>query len=241
MCGTVTVPRHYQGTELELFQHAVNWKGYYAKRFRPFIQGDVLEVGAGIGGTTPFLCRGGETRWTCLEPDPLLADVLRRAYPAGHINGVPLRVESGTVAELPLGARFDTIIYIDVLEHIDADVQELARAVAHLSQGGHLIVLSPAHQFLYSEFDRAVGHFRRYSVSQLRALAPPGTRLIRAQYLDSVGALLSLLNRFLLKQRQPRAVQIAFWDRYVLSLSRITDYALNRVLGRSVIAVWRRV
>lgn len=230
----------YQGTELELFRNAINWKRYYGKRLRPFIAGEVLEVGAGIGGTTAYLCAGTEQRWTCLEPDPTLLDRLRRSYPDDRVNGVPLRTELGTLGDLPSAARFGTIIYIDVLEHIENDAHELEMAAAHLDPGGHIVVLSPAHQFLYSEFDRAVGHFRRYSSRQLRGLTPPGARLVRSEYLDSVGALLSLMNRLLLKQQQPRTEQIALWDQYVLPVSKVTDYALGRLIGRSVVAIWQR-
>ena len=74
----------------------------------------------------------------------------------------PSLAVSGTCAVLnrvraPADERFDTILYIDVLEHIDDDLGELARSATHLRPGGHLIVLAPAHQALYSPFDKAIG------------------------------------------------------------------------------------
>jgi 2-polyprenyl-3-methyl-5-hydroxy-6-metoxy-1,4-benzoquinol methylase len=230
----------YQGGELELFQHAHNWKRYYASRLRSFISGEVLEVGAGIGGTTPFLCSGREHSWTCLEPDPALLEVLRLAYPTAAVNGVPLRFYAGTIGDLQRTERFQTIIYIDVLEHIDGDQQELAAAVERLTPGGHIVVLSPAHEWLYSEFDRAIGHVRRYNLRDVHRLTPHGTGLVHAEYLDSVGVVLSLANRLLAKQRQPRPEQIAFWDTYLLPVSRVVDKLMSGVMGRSVAAVWRR-
>jgi SAM-dependent methyltransferase len=232
--------RAYQGTELALFQQAVNWKNYYATHLRPFIVGDVLEVGAGIGGTTPHVCGGTEHSWTCLEPDPALLAALRQGFPTGEVNGVPLLTKQGTVGDLPDTSRFDTILYVDVLEHIERDADELQAAAAHLVPGGHIVTLSPAHQFLYSEFDQTVGHIRRYTVRQLRALTPPGTRLIRTEYLDSFGTLVSLLNRLVVKQRQPQPAQIAFWDKYLLPISKATDRVMGSMLGRSVIGVWQR-
>jgi hypothetical protein len=63
----------YVGGELGLFAAATNWKSYYGRLLEPFIKGNVLEVGAGIGGTMPFLWNDSVSSWLCLEPDPALA------------------------------------------------------------------------------------------------------------------------------------------------------------------------
>ena len=65
--------RKYEGTELELFESAVNWKAYWAAKIAPFIKGSVLEVGAGLGANLPITKRM-RYRWTLLEPDPALSD-----------------------------------------------------------------------------------------------------------------------------------------------------------------------
>src|SRR5260370_3441433 len=59
----------YMGSELEIFAHARHWKSYVKSKLRPYLIGDVLEVGAGIGGTTQALKNGTHQRWVCLEPD----------------------------------------------------------------------------------------------------------------------------------------------------------------------------
>jgi hypothetical protein len=145
----------------------------------------------------------------------------------------------GTTASAEL-ARYDAILYIDVLEHIEDDRGELARAMTLLKDGGYLVVLAPAHQSLYSEFDRAIGHFRRYDASSLTAAGPPSLALERVFYLDSVGMLASFANRAFLKSRQPTPGQIATWDRLMVPLSKVLDPCFGRRLGKSVIAVWRR-
>lgn len=66
--------------------------------------------------------------------------------------------------------HYDGIILLDVLEHIDADLHFLQTALQHSKNGGHLIVNVPAHQWLYSDYDKAVGHVRRYSPSSLLSL-----------------------------------------------------------------------
>ena len=160
----------YVGSELDLFAAVWNWKAYWSRQIRPFLRGDILEVGAGIGSNTRFLNPGSGGRWVCLEPDPdLTAQLVKNSQ-----ETKPQRAyESvcGTLESLA-GQQFDTILYIDVLEHIENDREELNQAASHLRPGGHLIVLSPAHQRLFSPFDAAIGHFRRYNRPMLRTISP---------------------------------------------------------------------
>ncbi len=226
---------HYVGTELELFAQAVNWKSYLRRLIVPHFGPEVLEVGAGIGGTTRVLYDGAVTRWVCHEPDPALATTLR----AGPLPAA-CEVVVGTLANLPEGAAFDTILYIDVLEHIEDDRAELERAARRLKPGGRLVVLSPSHQFLYTPFDRAIGHYRRYSRATLRAAAPAGLAEVRLSYLDAAGLLLSLGNRVVLRSAMPTASQIAFWDGCVVPISRFLDPLFAHRVGKSILGVWRR-
>jgi SAM-dependent methyltransferase len=229
----------YQGGELDVFRRAVNWKGYYSAHLKPFITGDTLEVGAGLGGTSRFLCDGTQRSWTCLEPDPRLRDALEKSL-VEHPLSVPARTLECTVADLAAGELFDTIIYIDVLEHIENDRAELETSAAHLRAGGTIIVLAPAHDWLFSPFDRAVGHYRRYSKSQLVRLTTAQLELTSAFYLDSVGLLASAANRAILRDATPTARQIWFWDSALVRLSRIVDPLTRRRVGKTVIAVWRK-
>jgi 2-polyprenyl-3-methyl-5-hydroxy-6-metoxy-1,4-benzoquinol methylase len=229
----------YQGNELALFAEAKQWKRYYAEVLRPFIGPSVLEVGAGIGGTTQLLCSGGSRRWLCLEPDEVLAAELYKDIQSGRL---PASCEAriGTLSSLPEEERFNTICYIDVLEHIACDREEVERSISHLHPGGHLIVLAPAYQWLFSEFDASVGHFRRYSRSSLLSLTPARARVAAVRYLDSVGLLASLANRFVLRSAIPSPAQIRMWDTYMVPCSRLLDAVLRYRAGKSVVVVWQR-
>jgi 2-polyprenyl-3-methyl-5-hydroxy-6-metoxy-1,4-benzoquinol methylase len=234
----VTHAYEYVGTELSLFAQARNWKRYLAAQLRPFVQGHVLEVGAGIGATTSTLWSPSASRWTALEPDSGLANQARVRLEAIGLEGVTVRV--GTVANLDSAERFDTILYIDVLEHIEEDAAQLQAAACHLAPGAYLIVLSPAHEWLFSPFDAAIGHVRRYNAKQLQAVGPSSLTLARLRYLDAVGMAASLANRLLLRRAMPNAAQIAVWDRFMVPISRVLDACLAFRLGKSILAVWRR-
>jgi SAM-dependent methyltransferase len=228
----------YQGNELAIFASARNWKSYYAVLLKPYISGRVLEVGAGIGGTMPSLWNSSVESWLCLEPDPALARELVTRIEAFRHQEVTSRV--GTLVDLPSDGRFDCILYIDVLEHIKDDRAELRNASRRLSPGGRLIVLSPAFQWLFSSFDDALGHERRYTAQSLADVFPPELIKERVFYADSVGALLSASNRILLRKSLPTLRQVLFWDRAVVPVSRIVDPLTRSWFGRSVIAVYSR-
>src|SRR5205085_6116702 len=111
---------------------------------------------------------------------------------------------------------------------------ELERASAHLRPGGRIVVLSPAHQWLFTPFDAAIGHFRRYTRPMLRAISPPGVEMEACFYLDSVGLLASAANLLFLKQSMPSKQQLHFWDTYIVPISRIVDLCTRRCMGKSV-------
>jgi SAM-dependent methyltransferase len=230
---------HYVGSELDLFSAVHNWKSYWSSRIRPYIVGDVLEVGAGLGSNTSLLSPATEGRWVCLEPDPSLLASLRKNL---EDLGGKRAFESvcGTLSSLDASETFDTIIYIDVLEHIEEDAAELALAAGRLRPGGCVIVLSPAHPWLYTPFDAAIGHCRRYNRTSLQRAAPPGMKTEAIFYLDSCGIAASSINRLFLRQSMPTAEQLKVWDSWIVPVSRVVDPILGFTVGKSIVGIWRK-
>lgn len=227
----------YVGVELELFREARNWKSYFADELKPFIHGDVLDVGCGIGVNAEYLLKPEVRSWTFLEPDPELIARVDASVASPLLQDGDRII--GTTHDLP-GRSFDTILYLDVIEHIADARDELERAFRMLRPGGHLIMLAPAFNTLYSPFDKAIGHYRRYTKGSLRQACPSSAALIRLRYLDSAGMLLSLANKCLLRSPMPTTEQIRFWDRRVVPLSRTADRLVLHAFGRSLIGVARK-
>lgn len=232
---TMSKPYQYSGSELLLFEEAKTWKRYFKKKIQRFIRGNVLEVGAGIGGTTKILNNGSATKWTMLEPDENMYRYLLEKTDSFPSNTT---IEKGSLPDVM--QKFDTILYIDVLEHIEDDAAELAKASAHLNSSGCIIVLSPAFNFLFSEFDQAIGHVKRYKRKGLKKITPPGTKLISISYLDSAGFFASAANKFFLHQAYPSGSQIRFWDKCLVPISKITDPLFLYLFGKSILAVWEK-
>jgi len=227
----------YAGSELDLFEHAHNWKVYWTAMLRPFVHGRVLDAGCGMGVNADLLWNKAVASYTFLEPDARLLDQV-----PVHVKTPALRNAErihGTTSDLR-ERRFDTILYADVIEHIEDSKAKLQRAQEMLAPGGHLLILVPAFQFLYSEFDKAIGHHRRYDKQLMQQELPSGMEILTLRYLDSMGLLLSLGNKWFLKQGEPSAGQIRFWDRNVVPVSRITDKVVMHSFGRSLVCVSRK-
>jgi SAM-dependent methyltransferase len=228
----------YIGTELELFSEAKNWKNYVKNILRKYIKGEVLEVGAGIGSNTLLLSRSQYSKWMCLEPDYKLFDALEQSIASQDLRDC--FAFNGTIDSLSYETLFDAILYIDVLEHIESDREEVIKASRHLKPDGHLIILGPAHQWLFTPFDTAIGHYRRYNKAMLKAIVPNDLETVKLAYLDCVGLLASLGNKLVLKQSQPSLKQIKTWDNYMVPLSQKIDPAIGYTLGKSVLFVGRK-
>ena len=229
----------YIGDELSIFKEAVNWKTYWYNSVKQYIKGDLLEVGAGIGtNINLFLQNNSDIRTIlALEPDESLASQILANIKA---NTSKVKVQTGFLDDLTPLQKFDTIMYVDVIEHIKYDSEELNKAKLHLKEGGYLIILVPAYNFLFSPFDKAVGHYRRYNRRMLANSVPNDLTEITIFYLDSLGALASLFNKFILKQSYPTKNQIQKWDRLIVPTSKIVDQLLFNSVGKSLIGVWKK-
>lgn len=226
---------NYIGTELELFAEAQNWKNYIGLVLRNYIHGDVLEVGAGIGGTTRVLYRFATGNWICLEPDPKLFPILQQSLNSDSLPNCS--ADNYTIDYLQDQELFDAILYINVLEHIPQDREQVISASQHLKSGGHLLIIAAAHQWLLSPFDIAVGHCRRYNKQMLKALLPADMKLTKIIYLDCIGLLASLANKLVLKQSKPTLKQIKSWDRLMIPISKKIDPIINYSVGKSILMV----
>ena len=227
---------NYPGKELDLFSNAVNWKSYFSSSLKKYIKGDILEVGAGIGSNTKFLINKNVKSVTCLEPDIDLFKVLQQND--SQQNVLSKKLINGTINDV--NNTFDTIIYIDVLEHIEDSKKEITIIKKKLNKNGILIILVPAYNFLYSNFDKEIGHFRRYNKKLLRYEI--NNELIEKKifYLDSLGFCASLFNKLFLNKSIPTLSNINFWDKKLIPISKITDKVLYFVFGKSLIGIYQK-
>jgi SAM-dependent methyltransferase len=226
----------YSGTELDAMSAAVNYHRWIVDKFRPYLGGTVAEVGAGIGSVSKLLLAAGVGRLLSFEPStnmfPGLAQALHDEPRAQAINSFfsPHYAADGV----------DSVVYINVLEHIQDDRGEIRNALAALRPGGHLLVFVPALAWLTSDFDKHVGHFRRYTKRGLAQLAQDvGFEVVQAHYFDFAGVLLWYVSFTLLKGR-PRRGSVAIYDQLVVPPMRLIESVFPPPIGKNILLVARK-
>ena len=145
---------------------------------------------------------------------------------------------NGTIEDVK-DNKFDTIIYIDVLEHIEESRKEIELIKAHLNSKGHLIILVPAFNFMYNNFDKQVGHFRRYNKKLLKDEIDSQLSIVKLFYIDSIGFFASLLNKYILKKDLPTTKNIFLWDKIMIPISKKSDIFLSFFFGKSLIGIFK--
>ena len=224
----------YVGEELHLFKFANNWKTYWTNEILKSVSNIeyLVEIGSGIGSNFNNLSKIGQ-KYLGIEPDKKLVDVAVREY--GNF------FECGTVDSLPLGVHPDALVYIDVLEHIQDDWSEIYKASASLRNGGFLIVVVPAHMMLYSDFDRSVGHFKRYSLEDLKKFESDNLRIIKLREIDSIGYLISRIGKYLSISKEVSLLTIKFWDFLIPISKRIDNWKFVKFKrGKSIICIYKK-
>jgi len=161
----------------------------------------VLEVGSGTGNITQFLCAAADREVTATDIVPSYRRELQKQFegnPRVRIGAFDLTAKASDEFR---AAQFDTVVCLNVLEHIEDDRFALAEMREALAPGGRLALLVPAHQFLYGEFDRALGHFRRYERRDLAVKLEQAGFAVRGLKFFSLLAMLPwLVNGRILKR-----------------------------------------
>jgi SAM-dependent methyltransferase len=228
---------HYPGKDLEAMSFAINYHRWIIDEFRPYLGEVVAEVGAGSGNISKLLLQSQIKRLVAFEPSknlyPLLKEELQQDERARTVND---RFRSTYKDH-----GFDSIVYINVLEHIDDDRAELAGAREALKPNGHLLVFVPALPWLYSDFDKQIGHIRRYVKKELdRLVREVGFALVKARYFDMAGIVPWYL-KFVLFRSTMGSGSVAWYDRIIVPTARLMESVGPPPLGKNVLLVGKKV
>jgi 2-polyprenyl-3-methyl-5-hydroxy-6-metoxy-1,4-benzoquinol methylase len=201
-----------------------------ARCIQKHVRGRVLEVGAGVGHVTQELTKIS-TSVMALEPNRHLHAELEARI--SHIqNATAHNCDTGDfLLETSNSESFDTVVYFNVLEHIEDDSQELERASRLLVNNGQIVVLVPAHQWLYSSIDRLTGHYRRYSRKSAIALVQKHFVDVNVRYFDTAGLLPYLIIYRILRSKKVSGVNARIYSQVILRIS----YVIFRIFGGLII------
>jgi SAM-dependent methyltransferase len=238
--GTSRVTPGLSGPELDAMRHAENYHRWILDRFRPHVRGAVLEVGAGIGNFSAHLAREAHDRLILLEPAPALVERLRErftAFPSVEIHGTDLRGWVEQHAARPV----DTIVSVNVLEHIEDDRGVVRLMSSILKPGGTVLLLVPALPALYGSLDAAFGHRRRYRrAALLGLLTDAGLAVRHVRYVNVVGVLGWFVAGRVLRRRSLDAATVRIVDAVLIRLTRRLERQIDPPFGQSLVAVAER-
>ena len=224
----------YPGLELENFDKAVIWRKYIYLLIKKYINNNLLEVGAGIGSFTKNYEKKIRNL-TLSETDDSNFNLLTSKFKDKN-NIKVINTFTSQISE-----TFNTIMYLNVLEHIEKDVEEINQALKKLKANGHLIILVPAHNELYGKFDEVIGHFKRYKTDFFKSLKLTNAEVLELYYLDSLGYLLYYLNKIFFKEEiYPTKLKIFLWDKLFTPFSMILDKLLYYKFGKNVMCVIKK-
>lgn len=229
----------YVGRDLEAMSFAENYHRWILESLKPQLGTRLVEVGAGSGSFSDLLLDHPADSLALIEPSEAMHRLLAERIRSRNDTRVETyRATFGDVAERLSSDLPDSIIYVNVLEHIADDVGELALVHRTLAPGGKIFIFVPALQSLYGAFDEQVGHHRRYTRSELvDKCERAGFRIIDSRYFDLLGVLPWWVKYRLLKssELEPRAV--AAYDRYVVPAARRLEARLRPPLGKNVLLI----
>lgn len=223
----------YPGKELEAMSFTVNYHQWIVDEFSAYLGDQVAEVGAGIGSITSLLLDKGVSRLVSFEPShnmfPRLADRLDHDPRVTLVNDVFYCRHTSWA--------FDTVIYLNVLEHIEDDRSEMKDVFEALKPGGYAVVFVPAFQWLYSELDRLIGHYRRYTKHELcEILEEAGFAIVEARYLDLMGVIPWMVY-FVMMRKHMGGTSVKLYDRLVVPPMRRIETLMKPPLGKNILAV----
>jgi phospholipid N-methyltransferase len=225
----------YPKVVTERFDNANLHINYCLKFIKKYLKGDILEVGAGCGSFTKNYLNKSINSVTLTELDQKNILDLKEKFK----KNTNIKILNKTIEEVD--EKFDSIIYLHVLEHIKNDEQEILNATKRLNKNGFLIIMVPAHQKIYSNLDKAVGHYRRYEIEFFKKNFQ-SLEKVSIKFLDTIGYFLYSLNKIFFKEEvYPSRFKIFIWDKIFTPLTVIIDFILRYRFGKCILVIYKKL
>ena len=231
----------YFGRDLEAMSFAVNYHRWIIDEIRSYIKSPIVEVGAGSGNFSEELYNKFKElprfKLFAFEPSANMYLLLKNRFK--NIDNIKTFGDYFK-SEIDLSDDINTILYINVLEHIEMDKEELISSYKKLNPGGRVIVFVPALQFLFSSLDKQLGHYRRYDKKRLTDLLKiAGFQVERVKYFDFVGILPWYITFTLMgKIIQPGNVKL--YDKLVVPIMSRIEKKLSPPIGKNLLIIGKK-
>jgi len=225
---------------LELFSEAGQFNGWMFERIEGYCRGAILEIGSGIGNMSAYLVDHFEDV-TLSDMQPEYCRRLRRNFgdrsSLRNIFSVDLAAVDFERAYPQLLGQFDTVVALNVVEHIEEHERAIRNAHRLLRTGGRLVILVPAYPWLYNSLDKELGHYRRYTKKSLgQLLSGDGLRVQEMEFFNAAAIGGWWMAGSVLRMDKIKKGPLNLYNSLVWMM-RLIDKLLGKRIGLSVIAV----
>jgi 2-polyprenyl-3-methyl-5-hydroxy-6-metoxy-1,4-benzoquinol methylase len=226
--------------DLLQMSRAENYLRWQLDLVAPFIRGRVLEVGGGIGNFTPELARLADSLIS-IEPNAYChAQLIEKTRGTPNIS-----VHHATVEvldqKIPANTDLDTVVMMNVLEHIQDDQGMLEKLKRRLKVGGRIVLLVPAGPWAFGKIDERLGHYRRYSKASARQLMGElSLEMEKLRYFNFIGVWAWWWNARVTKRQSQNNSQIHFFNRYLVPVISRVEKWIPIPVGQSLLVVARK-
>ena len=220
---------------LDIFDSANVWIKYVHFLNRKYYKNNFLEIGAGIGSFTDKYKRNIKNIFLT-EIDKNNLNILKKKYQ----NDTNVTILENKVTKI--SQKFNTICHFNVLEHVKEDKEEIINCLNKINKDGYLVILAPAHNELYGNLDREVGHYRRYKKSFFKDLNLSDGKIVELKYMDCMGYILYYMNKLIYKnETYPSSLKIFIWDKIFTPITILLDFLTAYRFGKNVLCVIKKI
>ncbi len=233
----------FAAEDLEVMSDAQNYvRWIFSELVSPHLGRSVLEIGSGIGTFSTHIAADPKVKQlTCVEIDLSCSATAREALAAADVRKPVEHIVGDYLGTALPKDEYDTALLLNVLEHLQDDRAAIRKARSELRMDGTLVIFVPAFDFLMSDLDRRLGHYRRYTTASLRKLLGGAGFTVSTHRYYNLAGFLGWLWRFRVRGRTEQSADLVrFFDRRVLPVQLRVERALRLPVGQSVYAVAKK-
>lgn len=229
----------FQTEVLEIARSAQNYRKWICRLTFPFLGDNAIELGSGLGDHAAEWLKMGTKRITLLERSAIRVDALRRLF-ANDTRVEVQEVDSDNKIGLD-ESSYSCFISLNVLEHLNDDKAIFDTAYRVLQDDGLFVAFVPAHNFLFSRFDKNIGHLRRYSKNLMRnRMIDAGFEVEEIRSVNFAGWFTWLIGMRMLRLSPKDGALLTIWDRVIVPLSSVSERLITPPFGQSIIAIGKK-
>jgi 2-polyprenyl-3-methyl-5-hydroxy-6-metoxy-1,4-benzoquinol methylase len=224
---------------LEAISKAVQFNEWMYDTIRPYCHGNILEVGSGIGNISSFFVQDNFQITLSDVDDQYLQTLNNRYADRNNVREIILLdLERADFENAYKDKKnyFDTVFLLNVLEHIKDDNKAVHNCKYLLKNGGTLIILVPAYSWLYTRLDKALSHYRRYSLQNLKNIFKSEQLKIRKQFYFNATGILGWLYSKIFRLSVVPLTEMRVYDK-IVPLGKLVDKIVLGKIGLSAIII----